>query len=264
MRNNGRLGRLSGRFVGTRASGVALLVFLAVMWELSVARGWIESLTWPRLSNVAVALFDTVISGEIVSQMWTTTWRIAVGFAAATALGILLGTLMGSIKWVDNLFEPITELLRPIPVSALVPVAILFFGIRSQMKIAMIIYAAVWPVLLNTFRGVKNADGVLIETSRTFGFSTGTILWKVRLPAAAPFIATGMRLSLAVALVVAIVAEMIAGGDGMGVYILQRQRTFHVPEMYAAIIVLAVFGYLLNRVFVFIEKRIVFWGGMRE
>ena len=264
MKDNGRLGRLYSRFVGTRALGVALLVLLAVVWELSVVQGWIESLTWPRLSKVAVAFFETMRSGEIISEMWTTTWRIAVGFAVATVVGIVLGTLMGSLKWVDNLFEPITELLRPIPVSALVPVAILFFGIRGRMKIAMIVYAALWPVLLATYRGVKDADSVLIETSRTFGLSTGTILWKVRMPAAAPFIATGMRLSLAVALVVAIVAEMIAGGDGMGVYILQRQRTFQVPEMYAAIIVLAVFGYVLNRVFVLTEKKIVFWGGMEE
>lgn len=245
--------------VTRRLSGVLLVLALLVVWELSWQLGWYRALSLPPVSDIAVALWSEVTGGALPREIGTTLWRLLVGFSIATVLGVVIGIAMGASRRIDLLLEPLTELLRPIPVSALVPVAILFFGIHSEMKLALIIYAALWPILINTYVGIRTVDPVLVDTARTFRVAPARRLLGIQLPAAAPFIAAGMRISLAVSLVVAVVAEMIAGGDGVGSYLLARQRSFRVAEMYGAIVSLALVGYSLNAIFVRLERRVVFW-----
>lgn len=239
--------------------GFALILVLLGVWELLAVTETLSPLTWPPISTILGTFIAQLVALDLLRELWITTSRLLIGFAVASLIGVVVGVLMGSIRWVDHMLDPLTEFLRPIPVSALVPVAILFFGLGGQMKVAMVIYAALWPILINTYSGVRWVDPVLINTGRTFGLSKLQILVHIRLRAAAPYIATGMRVSLAVALVVAVVAEMIAGGDGIGSYLLQRQRTFRIPEMYGGIISLALLGYLLNVAFVFVQKKLLFW-----
>jgi ABC-type nitrate/sulfonate/bicarbonate transport system permease component len=120
-------------------------------------------------------------------------------------------------------------------------------------------------VLLNTISGVMNVDRVLIDTGRTFGLSRVQMITKVVLPSASVYIMTGMRISLAVALIVTVLAEMVTGNDGIGFFILSSQRSFHIAEMYAAVIALAIVGYALNHLFLFIEGRMLAWNvGLRR
>lgn len=245
--------------VGRRAMGVLLVVALLVLWELSWQLDVYRATSLPPISRILVALWAETRELTLPRELGMTLWRLLAGFGLASLIGVVVGVAMGASKLVDSLLEPLTELLRPIPVSALVPVAILFFGIHSEMKIAMITYAALWPVLVNTYSGVREIEPVLVDTARTFREPRLRRLTRIQLPAAAPYIAAGMRISLAISLVVAVVAEMIAGGDGIGSYLLSRQRAFQVAEMYAAIVTLAVLGYLLNAAFVRLEQRIVFW-----
>ena len=153
-------------------------------------------------------------------------------------VAVPLGLLMGSISFVYRLLEPITEFIRPIPSSAYIPVAILFLGIGNEMKIFIVFLACLFPVLLNTYGGVRGVDPVLVDTGRTFGLSRLSALRQIIFPAVLPNILTGMRISLGIALIVAIVAEMITGNSGIGYYILDMQRTFRVPEMFAGIFTL--------------------------
>ena len=239
--------------------GMLLIGLLLVIWELSGVFEWISPLSFPRMSSVVATLGQLVWSGELLRELGSSLWRMFAGYFIGISLGVLLGLLMGSFRVIYNLLEPITEILRPIPSPAYVPIAILFLGIDDEMKIFMIAFSAFFPVLLNTYSGVRGVDPVLTQTASTFGVRGSKLLWQVVLPSAAPFIFTGMRVSLAVALIVMVISEMVAASNGVGYFVLAAQRGFKVREMFAGVVTLAVVGYVLNRVFLAIEGRVLAW-----
>jgi NitT/TauT family transport system permease protein len=145
------------------------------------------------------------------------------------------------------------------PSVAIIPVAILMLGIGDSMIVAVTIYAAVWPILINTIDGVARIDQVLIQTARTFGFARRKILWQVILPAASPYIVTGLRIGLSIALILVTTAEMVAGSKGLGFFILDEERSMNSGNMYAGIVLVAMLGYILNRLFLFLEAKALRW-----
>ena len=182
-----------------------------------------------------------------------------LGYGLAVVLGITLGLAMGYYRMLYNLFEPLVEVLRPIPGPAYLPVLVLFVGIGNEMKVMLILLASLFPILLNTYSGVRSIDRVQFDTARTLGLTTLQTFRELVLPAASPQILTGMRISLAISLILAILAEMIVSNDGLGYFTLLAQRTFKVPDMYAGIFTLALLGYVLNRLFLLIECRLIRW-----
>ncbi len=156
------------------------------------------------------------------------------------------------------------EAIRPLPKPALLPPLILFLGIGDTMKLVIVGLAVFFPVLINTVQGVRGVDPLLINTARTFGISPARILWSVVLPAALPFIITGMRISLGLGLILVVVAEMLAGTGGIGYLIVDMQRSFQVTSMYAWLVILAVLGFLLNLAFEELERRLLFWNRQSE
>ena len=208
------------------------------------------------LSFVSPLLFINTIGAFLLGLLVP----LAAGCLAAI-IAIPLGLLMGTIPLVYRLLEPITEFIRPIPSSAYIPVAILFLGIGNEMKVFVIFLACMFPILLNTYGGVRAVDPVLIDTGRTFGLSRPKALWQIILPAALPNILTGMRISLGIALIVAVVAEMITGNSGIGYFILDMQRIFRVPEMFAGIFTLGLLGFLINFIFLRVEGHFLRWRG---
>jgi ABC-type nitrate/sulfonate/bicarbonate transport system permease component len=151
------------------------------------------------------------------------------------------------------------EFLRPMPSVAIIPVAILLLGIGDGMIVAVTVYASLWPILINTIDGVKQIDPVLVQTGRVFGLSPWRLLRSIILPAASPYIVTGLRISLAIALILVTTAEMIAGWRGLGFYILDEERSLRNSHMYAGIIVVSLLGYFLNRLFLLMEARMMRW-----
>lgn len=240
-----------------RVAGVLVVVGILVVWELVVATELIKTVSVPRVSEVFVAWGEIIADGSLVEVVLSTLKRMFAGFALATAMAIPLGLLMGSSRFAHALLEPITELMRPIPSPAYIPIAILLLGIGDPMKIAVVVTASLFPILLNTYQGVINLDRSLINTGRTLGASRPYITRRIALPAALPSILTGMRISLGVSFIVVVVAEMIAGGSGLGYFILNAQRSFLVAEMYAGIFTLAVLGYSFNRIFIAIEGSVL-------
>lgn len=244
-----------------RWPGFVLIAVLLAAWEYASAMRLIDPVSMPRVSLIAAAWLKTIDGGLLLQAVLPTLGRIFAGFALAAAIAVPLGLLMGSIPMVYRLLEPATELIRPIPSSAYIPVAILFLGIDNEMKVFVIVVACLFPILLNTYGGVRGIDPVLIDTGRTFGLSRAKALWQIVLPAALPNILTGMRISLGIALIVAVVAEMIAGNSGIGYFILDMQRIFRVPEMFAGIFTLGVLGFAINFIFLKIEGRLLHWRG---
>jgi ABC-type nitrate/sulfonate/bicarbonate transport system permease component len=242
----------------SRLSGVALIALLLVLWQLS-AMYLVTSPTWPTVTRIFEAWFENIVDGTLAFHLLATFWRQMLGYGLAVVLGITLGLAMGYFRPLYNLFEPLVEALRPIPGPAYLPILVLFVGIGSEMKVVLILIASLFPILLNSYSGVRSIDRVQFDTARTLGLTTWQTLRELVLPAASPQILTGMRISLAISLILAILGEMIVSNDGLGYFVLLSQRTFRVPDMYAGIFTLAIFGYALNRVFLLIEARLIRW-----
>jgi ABC-type nitrate/sulfonate/bicarbonate transport system permease component len=244
-----------------RWPGFLLIMAILLLWEYASAQRWIDPVSMPRVSTIASSLVSSRGGGAILESLAPTLARIGAGFGLAALVAIPLGLLMGSVPFVYRLFEPITEFVRPIPSSAYIPVAILFLGIDNEMKIFVVFLASLFPILLNTYSGVRGIDPVLIDTGRTLGVRWARAMWSIVLPAALPSILTGMRISLGISLIVVVVAEMIAGSSGIGYFILDMQRIFRVPEMFAGIFVLGVLGFGINFLFLKAEGYLLRWRG---
>ena len=255
-------GIVSNRIVhwleSSRVSGVCLILLLLCFWQFS-ALYMLDTPTWPPVTRILSAWYENIADGTLIRHLLATLWRQMLGYSLAVLLGVTLGVLMGYYRILNNLFEPLVEIFRPIPGPAYLPVLILFVGIGHEMKVVLIMIASLFPILLNTYGGVRAIDPVQLDTARTLGLTTPQAMREVVLPAASPQIFTGMRISLAISLILAILSEMIVSTDGLGYFTLLAERTFKVPEMYAGIFTLAIFGYTLNRLFLLGKSKLIRW-----
>ena len=160
------------------------------------------------------------------------------GWFAASVAGIALGAMIGSSKWMRSYVAPSLELLRPLPVSAIIPVAIAFFGLSQGMALFVIAFGAIWPMLLATIHGFAAVEPRLYEVARSLHMSRLAVIFKIALPSASPDILSGMRLSLTVALILSVVCEILAGLDGLGHWILLSARSFRSADLFAGVILL--------------------------
>ncbi len=240
-------------------SGWASFAGLLLLWELAarVAPGY--QLYLPPISRVLAALVISVSSGPLIRHLGVTIVRFAEGYLLAAAIGVALGIALGYLRFLHRLVEIVIEFLRPMPSVAIIPVAILTLGIGDSMIVAVTVYATLWPVLINTIDGVRQIERVLIHTGQTFGLSPLKLLWQVILPAATPYVVTGLRIGLSIALILVTTAEMLAGSKGVGFFILDEERSMNSDTMYAGILLVAALGYTLNRVFLCVEARTMKW-----
>jgi ABC-type nitrate/sulfonate/bicarbonate transport system permease component len=243
----------------SKLNGLFFLLGVLGIWELVAQAGWVNPLIVPPFSKIFSSFFSLVESGQIPWQILASLKRSLVGYFLAAAIFIPLGMLMGLFNAFHRGLEVIIEMLRPIPPPVIVPVAMLFFGLEDEMKIFVIVFSCAWPILLNTIDGVKNIDGVLIHTARTFGLSRSKIIWRVILPACSPQIMTGLRVSLPIMLILVVISEMVGSTDGIGYFILDSQRRFKIAQMYAGMLALAILGYALNQLFNLLSRLLLPW-----
>ena len=243
----------------SKLNGLLVLVGAMLVWELAARLEIVNPLFFPAMSKILRSFFALVISGDIPGQILMSMKRAAAGYLLAAIVFVPLGVIMGLFERVYRMLEIIIETARPIPPPVIVPVAMLFFGLGDAMKIFVIFFSCAWPILLNTVDGVRNIDRVLIHTFRTFGLSRGRAIPKVILPAASPQIMTGLRISLAITLILVVISEMIGSSDGIGYFILDSQRRFKVDQMYAGMLSLALLGYLLNLLFLAATNTLLSW-----
>jgi ABC-type nitrate/sulfonate/bicarbonate transport system permease component len=234
------------------------LVFLLGL-ELASRNAMVNPTFLPPPSAIFATFGQIILSGTVVMPLLHTLVLLFVGYGIGCVAAICLGVLMGYSRAIYNLFEPLTELLRPIPKPALLPALILFLGLGAPMEVTIVALGSFFPVLINTIQGVRAVDPVMIDTARTFGHSTPTVWRQILLPASAPYVLAGMRISLGLALLLVVASEMLSGNGGLGDAILSAQRTFLVKESYAWLIVLALVGLILSGIFNWTEKRIAFW-----
>ena len=239
--------------------GWSSFALLLLVWELGSRATPKLQLYFPPVSRIIAALGEALAAGTISHHSLITLGRFAQGFLLAALLAVLSGILLGYYRFLHGLLSTLIELLRPMPSVAIIPVAILLLGIGDGMIVSVTVYASLWPILINTIDGVRHIDPTLIDTGRTFGLSRWRILWQIILPGASPYIATGLRIGLSIALILVTTAEMIAGSKGLGFFILDEERAMNSANMYAGIVVVALLGYALNRLFLLLETRAMKW-----
>ncbi|MBV9439083.1 MAG: ABC transporter permease [Candidatus Eremiobacteraeota bacterium] len=238
--------------------GLLFVAGVTVVVEILARLGLLSSY-FPPPTAIVAALGQGLANGEITSQVGMTLATFAEGLTLASVLAIVVGVLMGAIPIVYDALKTIVELLRPIPSVAMIPLAILFLGLGSPMRVAVITYASFWPLLISTLYGVRAVDPVALDTARNFGISAARTLWSVTLPAALANVSTGLRVSASIALVVTVTTELVAGNSGLGFYVSQMEQANRLPPMYAGILLTGILGYLVNAVFFQLERRVVFW-----
>jgi NitT/TauT family transport system permease protein len=242
----------------SRASGVLLVIAILVLWQFA-ATSWIDSPNLPALTSIGASLLAGFRSGELLQVFGSTLWVMAVGYFVGVACAVLVGMLMANIRAVRSLLDPIVELLRPIPIPAIVPPLILLLGIDEALKIFVVAFSSFFPVVVNTTGGARAVDPIAIDVGRTLRVGRLRIVRNIIMPASLPYILAGMRTSLALALITTVTAELIAGSAGIGYYLLSMQYAMRTSEMYAAIMLLALTGYLLNHAFLIAERRLLHW-----
>jgi ABC-type nitrate/sulfonate/bicarbonate transport system permease component len=237
---------------------VGTLAVVAV-FELASRTELIASRFFPPVSTWISTLVDQAGTSELWSAVGNTMQGWAIGLALACAIAIPLGIVIGSSPLLYRAVRALIEFLRPIPSVALIPLAVLVYGSGLQSKVFLATFASVWPLLMQTLYGVQDTDPVATDTARSFGFSRAQRLLRVTLPSAVPYIATGVRISAAVALILAVTSELVIGSPGLGREINLARQGQDVELMYALILATGLLGVAVNVLFTRVERRVLHW-----
>ena len=241
---------------------VAALLFalgLLAIWQVLADMRLISPVFFPPPSRAIAELFERLVDGSAYPPIVATCVRMLFGWICASLLGIVLGAVIGSSRIGRDYLEPMLEFVRPLPASAIIPVAILFLGLTNQMSVAVIAFGAIWPVLLSSVYGFSSIQSRLQEVSVVLGLSRLEFLRKIAIPSAMPDILSGVRVSLAISLILAVVTEMQASLPGIGRDIFMAQRSFRSVDLYGGLIVLGMIGFTVNYALVAFEKRALRW-----
>ena len=240
------------------APAVAVLSVLA-LWELVVATGLLNENHVPAMTDTFAELAGLLGDADFWTAVGNTLGGWALGLGIAAALAIPLGIVIGSSPTAYRAVRFVVEFLRPIPSVALVPLAVLIYGVGLESKVFLAAFASFWPLFVQTLYGVRDVDPVATDTARSFGLGRVERLWRIKLPSAVPYIATGLRISSAVALILAVTAEIVIGSAGLGRSINVARSSGAIELMYALIITTGLLGYLLNTITTQAERRVLHW-----
>jgi ABC-type nitrate/sulfonate/bicarbonate transport system permease component len=218
-----------------------------------------ESFYSPPLRTILTAFGDTWTLDRLRADVAPSLLRLLAGYLLAALIGVALGVAIGLDRRLRAVLEPVLEFFRAIPPPVLVPVIMLFAGIGDGMKVIVIVFGCVWPILLNTVEGVRATDSVVLDTARAYGIAGPARLTRVILPSASPQIAAGLRQALSIAIILMVISEMFASSNGLGFTIVQFQRSFAIPEMWSGIILLGLLGFALSLVFRLAERWALRW-----
>ena len=252
----------AGATIALRRFG--LVAAFLVFWQLGATYGWINPTVFPPLDKIVAATWNGIFHGRLLGDISISLQRSGIAFAAAVGVGIPLGLFMGQIRAVEEALDPILQFFRQTSALALYPVFILLLGLGEASKVFVIFWATLFPILLATIGGVKEVDRKLLEMAATFGASRLTIFRRVVLPASVPSIFVGLRLSATTALLLLIAAEMIGANKGLGFQVMNAQYNFQIPQMFAAIFLLALLGLVANAILVTLQRHICRWADVQN
>jgi NitT/TauT family transport system permease protein len=246
--------------------GALTLLVVALLYEAVARSGYFPPVLLPTLPAVARALVIVLLDGSMLRHAAYTLYRVLSGFGLAVAIGLPLGILMARSRAVEHFVLPLASALMPIPSLAWVPVFILWFGLGDTVSILIVFYAATFPMLLNTWSGVRAVNPLWLRAAGAMGANETALFWKVIIPGASPFIITGMRQAFLRAWIAVVGAEAIAASDwGLGWVIFDAKEFLNADLMLASLIVIGAIGFIFERfVFGSLERSTVLrWGMVR-
>lgn len=238
----------------------AALAFLGI-WEWSVRAGWVDPLFLSSPSAVALRLYQVFADGTIWPHLLASGTTAFWGFVLSCVIGVPIGVLMGRSVLVRDTLEPFIMAQASVPTVALLPLFIIWLGIGTSARIALVFVGAVFGIVVSTEAGVSNIDRRLIETARSFTATEWEILWKIVMPAALPYIIAGMRLAIARVLIMVVVAELYASTAGIGYLIFQAGASYDTSMIFVGVVILAAAGVLMNAALRALERRVAPWTG---
>jgi ABC-type nitrate/sulfonate/bicarbonate transport system permease component len=233
------------------------VVAVILLWEIFGRDVNPLFLSYP--SAIARATVQVLTAGEFQRQALGSLQVYAVGLCGALVVGILFGLLMGRYRLAEYILDPFVYALDATPRVALIPILLLWFGLGAPAKIAVVFLSGVFPVLMNTFSGVRTVSGGLVEVGRAYGAGEGKIFTKIILPASLPFIMAGVRLAVGRALIGIITAEMFAAVTGLGALLIRYSSALATDKFFVPVIFLAVLGVILTHAVDLLEKRLAPW-----
>lgn len=232
-------------------------VTIIVVWWFASANS--TSIYFPPLSEIVETLRKDWLGPAFLEHLLPSIQNFLTGFAAAVALGVLIGLILGMSARVRAVTDPFVQFFRSLPPPVMLPIGILIFGIGASMNIFIIIFGSIWATLLNTADGVVGVHSQVRDMAKSYRLGFWQRIRFVLLPAAGPQIAAGMRTSLQIAIILIVVSEMVGAVAGLGYYVIKSQQTFQIVETWAGTIVLGLLGYLASTIFVLIERRVLSW-----
>jgi NitT/TauT family transport system permease protein len=241
------------------AKGLVGAVVLVLLFEGARLIGLLPTSAVPGSIDIARAVVAGFADGTLLSAVGSTMLAWLGGIIIALVIGVPVGLGMGLSRWVDSGLERIVEFFRPIPVIALVPIAIVVFGIELSMQVFLVAITCAFPILIGTRSGVRAVDPLQAETAAAFGLSHARVIARVVLPSSIPSIATALRIAASVGVVVAVAAELISGSPGLGQLLVSQQRAGNIEAAWACIIVTGVIGLLINSVLAIVERAVAGW-----
>jgi sulfonate transport system permease protein len=242
-----------------RAASFAVAAGFVGIWQLIANLRLVSPVFLPGPDRAWAALVHGFASGDLWDKLLGTLGHMAGGWFVASIAGIALGAMIGSSRTMRSYVAPSLELLRPLPVSAVIPVAIAMLGLTQSMALSVIAFGAIWPMLLATIHGFAAVEPRLYEVARSLHLSRSAVIFKIALPSASPDILSGMRLSLTVALILSVVCEILAGLDGLGHWVLLSARSFRSADLFAGVILLGAIGYVTALAMSMVEQRLLKW-----
>lgn len=241
--------------------GWGLVLILILIWQIIPETNVISPTVLPPATEAFASLYSLLVNGTIVQSLLATLARVLGGYFLGALIGVSIGLLMGLSRTAYRTGDPLVQLLRPMPAAVLLPLAILYLGLGNAMIVSLIAYGCIWPVLINTMDGVRAIDPLILDTAREFNITGSARLVKIILPASAPYIFSGLRISFAIGWIVGITAEILstATTEGLGALVFQYLNSGGYSSIYSVIIVVAISSYVLNRALLYAQKKIIPW-----
>ena len=240
-------------------AGIFSILVVLIAWELFARSGKVTPFMLPRFSTVLEYIYRDAVGGDLWINLGLTLYRALTGFVIATVAGIALALAMSRSKIAHWFFDPIISVGFPMPKIAFLPIIILWLGLYDFSKVSIVVFDAIFPVVTATLAGIAAVDKELLWSARNMGAKEHEIMWQVVLPAAAPQILTGLQVALPISLIVAIIAEMVMGGYGLGGAMMGASRFANSPGVFAGIVEIAVVGYALIKIMALLRRRLLVW-----
>jgi NitT/TauT family transport system permease protein len=237
---------------------VPILVILAA-WEAAARSGMWSRIVFPSLEAIGREFVGFFARADAWEQIWTSLYRAFGGFALAAVVGVLLGMVMGRSKSVAQMLDPLFSGTYAVPKLALFPIFIFVFGIGSLSKVALIFLECLYPIVIMTYHGAAAVNRVWLWSAQNMGATRWQILRRVVVPATTPYIFAGFRVAVPVAMIVVVITEMISSADGLGYLVIYSLSSLRTDRMLAVVVIIALIGYLLDKLLVLARNRLIYW-----